>query len=270
MKATVLIDNVSHNALLQEWGLAFWIEYGEKKILLDTGASGGFAENAAALGIDLSEANFGVLSHAHYDHSDGMADFFAANDRAKFYLQKSAREDCWCREGLRRRYIGIKRGTLETYADRIERVDGECSPCEGVWILGHTAPNLAEVGKKVGMFRRDGWRRLPEDFSHEQSLVFETETGLVIFNSCCHAGADVIVNEVRERFPDKQIRAILGGFHLYETPDDEVRAFARRLRDSGVEGVWTGHCTGGRAMEILREELGERAQSLYSGCRIEF
>ena len=270
MQARVLIDNVSHNALLQEWGLAFWIEYGEKKILLDTGASGNFAENAAALGIDLSEADFGVLSHAHYDHSDGMADFFAANGKAKFYLQKSAREDCWCREGLRRRYIGIKRGTLEQYADRIARVDGECSPCEGVWILGHTTPHLEQVGKKVGMFRRDGWRRLPEDFSHEQSLVFETETGLVVFNSCCHAGADVIVREVRERFPDKPVRAILGGFHLYETPDDEVRAFARRLRDSGVESVWTGHCTGAHAMEILRQELGEKAQSLYSGLRIEF
>jgi len=271
MKATVLIDNVSHGELLQEWGLAFYIEYGDTTILLDTGASGAFAKNAASLGLDLAAVDFAVLSHAHYDHADGMADFFAANGHAKFYLQKSAREDCYAREGIiKSRYIGIRRGTLETYADRIERVDGECSLCEGVWLLGHSTEGLAAAGRQAGMFRREGLCRRAEDFSHEQSLIFDTEQGLVIFNSCCHAGADVIVNEASKRFPTRAIRAILGGFHLFERSEEDVRAFARRVRDSGAETLWTGHCTGERAMAILREELGERVQSLYSGREIDF
>lgn len=75
MKATVLIDNLTKDALKKEWGLAIYIEYGERRILLDTGASGAFAENAAALGFSLAKVDAGVLSHAHFDHSDGLADF---------------------------------------------------------------------------------------------------------------------------------------------------------------------------------------------------
>ncbi len=46
MRATVLVDNLEHNGLKGEWGLSIYIEYRDKKILLDTGASGLFAENA--------------------------------------------------------------------------------------------------------------------------------------------------------------------------------------------------------------------------------
>ena len=79
-----LIDNITKNNLLCEWGFAVYIEYDGHKLLLDTGASGKFAENAAAMGIDLKEIEFGVLSHAHYDHADGLKDFFEINDKLLF------------------------------------------------------------------------------------------------------------------------------------------------------------------------------------------
>ena len=76
MKIKVLMDNISSGELAGEWGLSILIEYEGKKILLDTGASGAFAENAEKMGIDLAEVDFAVLSHAHYDHADGMKTFF--------------------------------------------------------------------------------------------------------------------------------------------------------------------------------------------------
>lgn len=76
MKVTVLVDNLRNGPLKGEWGLSFLIEYEKWKILLDTGASGLFARNARRLGIDLGEVDHAVLSHAHYDHSDGMSAFF--------------------------------------------------------------------------------------------------------------------------------------------------------------------------------------------------
>ena len=72
MKFTILIDNLPHENLVGEWGLAVYIEHGGKKILLDAGASDGFAKNAESLGIDLSGIDYAALSHAHFDHSDGM------------------------------------------------------------------------------------------------------------------------------------------------------------------------------------------------------
>ena len=107
LKATVLIDNIASEGLLNEWGLSFFIEYRGKKYLLDTGASGKFADNAASLGINLSEADFGILSHAHYDHSDGMARFFEENKKAKFYIREGAAEDCYGSKFIFFKYICV-------------------------------------------------------------------------------------------------------------------------------------------------------------------
>ena len=37
MEVTVLTDNISIDSLQSEWGLSFFIEYGDRKILLYTG-----------------------------------------------------------------------------------------------------------------------------------------------------------------------------------------------------------------------------------------
>lgn len=59
-------------------------------------------------------------------------------------------------------------------------------------------------------------------------------------------------------------------FHLYDTPDEEVRALAGRMKNEGIELAYTGHCTGERAFKILQEELGKDAiKATKSGLRIE-
>ena len=77
LEMTVLIDNVAAEPLAGEWGLSILITADDRSILLDTGASHLFAQNAERLGIDLNSVDTGVLSHAHYDHSDGMDTFFS-------------------------------------------------------------------------------------------------------------------------------------------------------------------------------------------------
>ena len=273
MKATVLIDNITKNELLAEWGLAFYIEYGDKKILLDTGASELFLENAAALHLDLTEIDFGALSHAHSDHADGMAGFFALNKTAPFYLRDTADKEYYDdRENPEGgyTYAGIRRDILENHKDRIVYVSGDLEICPGVHLIPHKTPGLEAIGKKTGMFVLEDGEYHYDRYDHEQSLVFETEKGLVIFNCCSHGGADNIINEVKITFPEKNIIAIVGGFHLYNTPADEVRAFARRVRDTGIRLVVTGHCTGEESFAVLKEELGEQARQFYSGLEILF
>lgn len=75
MKATVLADNIPQGELRGEWGLSIYIEYQGRNILLDTGASDLFLRNAGKLGKDIAKADYAVLSHAHYDHADGMRVF---------------------------------------------------------------------------------------------------------------------------------------------------------------------------------------------------
>ena len=89
MKIKVLMDNLPAANFLNEWGLSIYIEYGDKKILLDTGASEAFSHNAEVAGVDLSQVDVAVLSHAHYDHSDGMEAFFEQNKKSVMYTYTS-------------------------------------------------------------------------------------------------------------------------------------------------------------------------------------
>ena len=287
-KAVVLIDNLTRGCLTAEWGLSFMIWFKGRKILLDTGESGAFAENAALMEIDLTDTDWGVLSHTHYDHSDGMEVFFTSNPSAPFLLRKGSGENCY---GLNSEgkvhYIGIRRGTLSKWKERVVYVDGDYSPGEQIWLIPHKGGSLEQTGKRAGMYIEpvcesgsEGSGRFSKDrndtfentdglvtdcFAHEQSLVLDTSEGLVIFNSCSHSGPDRILREVHETFPDKKICAYIGGMHLFRSAPEEVRALADLLRQFDVSQIWTGHCTGEEGFAILREELGDRVRQFRTG-----
>lgn len=270
MRATVVIDNIKSGGMAGEWGLCVFIEYRGKRILLDTGSSSLFVENADKLNIPLNEIDFAVLSHAHYDHANGMERFFQINDKAKFYLQSGCGENCYHRKWLFRRYIGMSRGVMAKYPDRIVYASGHFSVCNGVSLIPHTSSGLDAIGKRENMYLRKNGRWYPDDFSHEQSLVFETAQGLVIFNSCSHGGAANIIREVTADFPGRKVLALTGGLHLYNKTEEEVRELAGTLKDTGVGLVCTGHCTGQKAYGILKDELGDVVRQFYTGFIMDF
>jgi hypothetical protein len=146
---------------------------------------------------------------------------------------------------------------LENYPDRIEKVAGNYKISEGIYLIPHTTCGLSEIGKQEMMYRRTkkGW--MPDDFSHEQSLVLDTEKGLLIINSCSHGGVANIINEVREAFPDKKIYGYIGGFHLFNKSNEAIGEVAEMISQTSVDYICTGHCTGGRAYGILKEKLGD-------------
>ncbi len=78
-----------------------------------------------------------------------------------------------------------------------------------------------------------GWK--PDNFCHEQSLVLDTDSGLVIFNSCSHGGVVNIINEVKAAFPEQKITALIGGFsHLQASGSGNpgARKINKRNRNS--------------------------------------
>ena len=271
MIAKVLIDNITKNDLISEWGLSFYIEYQDHKILLDTGASGNFVENAKQMDVKLNEIEYGILSHAHYDHADGMPAFFEQNESAKFYIRKGVGENCYGKKNFfLYKYNGIAPGTLENYKERIEYVEGDYKLLKGVYLIPHKTVGLEKIAKKVHLYVKDNGKMFPDDFAHEQSLVFDTEDGLVIFNSCSHGGPDNIITEVLATFPEKEICAYIGGLHLYKSSEEYVRALADRIKETGIKKIITGHCTGDEAFTILKEELGDVIEQMYTGMEMEF
>lgn len=271
-KLTVVVDNTAAQGLPGEWGLCLDIVHEGHHLLVDTGATDLFLRNMQALGLDVGTVECGVLSHAHYDHAGGMAAFFEHNDHAAFYLRQGAAENCYSRGRIFHRYIGIPKGVLNTYQPRIRFVEGDWAILPNAVLIGHKTPSehrRAIAGREQMSLRR-GLRFVADDFSHEQSLVLRTASGLVIVNSCCHGGVAQIIADVEQAFPDQPVAAVIGGFHLYNKTDDEIRAVAAALAKTSVACVCTGHCTMAHAAELLKRDLGDRLIAMHVGMELSF
>jgi len=81
MKITIVYDNeVWKEGLKADWGFACLIEVYSKTILFDTGADGYILlENMKKLNIDPAVVEEIFISHAHWDHMGGLADFLKIN-----------------------------------------------------------------------------------------------------------------------------------------------------------------------------------------------
>lgn len=270
MKATIVVDNIGTMSLPGEWGLCIYIEHGDKKILLDTGASNLFKDNMEKLGIDIADIDAAILSHAHYDHANGMEDFLEANRNAKFYVQNTTAENCYFKMKFLKKYIGIPKNIMEKYKDRIIVSNGNEQIFEGVSLIPHTTSGLELLGKRERMYQKIGRKWYPDNYSHEQSLVFDTEKGLVIFNSCSHGGVINSINEVKKAFPEKNVYGYIGGFHIFKKPEAEIRELAEKIRQTGISYVCTGHCSGERGYRILHDELGDMVHQMSVGLVQEF
>ena len=278
MKITTLIENQAPDSLCREHGLAIHIEYKGKNYLLDTGASGQFAENAHRLGICLSDVDAAFLSHAHYDHSGGYREFFSENSKAVLYLQKAVRENCYSKFLLYRQYIGVPKGVLKNYRNRLRFMSGTVETEPGVWTVSHSIPGLSERGRRGHMYIKSKNGFSPDNFSHEQSLVFERENDLVLFNSCCHAGVVSIIDEVNYalKTADKKVSYVFGGFHtmglrgpgsMSGRPED-IQELGRQLLKRNISCVYTGHCTGIPAFRVLKKTMKEKVRYMKTGSVI--
>ena len=267
---TVLIDNEAREPLAGQWGLSILITADDRNFLLDTGAGDQFAQNARLLGVDLNSVEAGILSHAHYDHADGMETFFSLNQRAPFLVREGSLENCYGIKEGKWRYIGIRSGTLETYAARIRYVRGVYEITDGIWLIPHRAGNYAAIALRNDLYRDIHGERCPDDFAHEQSVVLETEKGLVVFNSCSHTGMINILKDIQEMLGRRDVYAYVGGLHLYKMTDGELDELCGQIRRTSVEHIFTGHCTGEHAFEFLRERMGGRIEQFVSGFRYSF
>lgn len=268
MKIVVLMEDTCGNPQCEyEHGLSVYVETEKHRLLVDTGASEKTLENAKKLGIDLSKTDTVVLSHGHYDHSGGILAFREMNQDAVIYMQKTALEDYYHGE----RYIGIKKeiGHLPgvKLLDGDFRIDGELSIFTGIggrrfW---------PQSNLKLSMLK--GEERVQDEFVHEQCLVIDGEKKLLI-SGCAHNGILNILDKYEEKYGGCP-EVVISGFHMMKKTDyteaeiEIIRQTAEELKRKDTV-FYTGHCTGQRAIDIMRPVLGKKLVQMHCGMEILF
>lgn len=277
MIVKVLIEDTANKGYVCEHGFSLYIEYNGKKYLIDSGSTSLFTLNAKKMNVDLSYIDMAFLSHAHYDHSDGFPEFFKHNTNAMVYLQKpSIKQNCYHEKDSIKKYIGINKAILKEYKDRFIFVDGYKKVDDGIYIIPHNSKGLLDRAALTSMYVLENDEFKYDDFSHEQTVVFEENDSLVCFNSCSHSGVDIVIDEVKKQFPNKIIKAYFGGFHMMGLDGassccyskEEVVKIAETLKKSCEATFYSGHCTGTIACDYLGEVLSDRFVVLHSGDNI--
>lgn len=244
MKLVTLIENTAPQGLTAEHGLSLYLETLGQRILFDAGQSCAFAENARALGIDLTRVDACVLSHGHYDHGGGLETFLQINRTAPVYVSPFAFEQHCNASG---RDIGIK-DTLPKERLRFVTERQEIAP----HITLVTLPGLpADSGGMTAQGR-------PEDFRHEQYLLVEEGPKRILISGCSHKGILQIADAFR---PD----VLVGGFHFMNIQEEACLTAAARQLLAFPTRYYTGHCTGQAQFAILKQQMGSRLQAFQTG-----
>ncbi|OGN89537.1 MAG: hypothetical protein A2Y88_14370 [Chloroflexi bacterium RBG_13_48_10] len=228
---TVVYDNNPYDHRLSTaWGFSALVEYWNHTLLFDTGGDGNILmENMRILGIDPTRIDSVVLSHAHDDHTGGLAAFLDTGAKPVVYLLPSFP-------------VSIKR-QIEISTQFSEVSPGQ-SFVEGLWTTGEISGPIPE-----------------------QALIIHTKQGLVIITGCAHPGIVKIIEQVKSLFVEP-VYLVMGGLHLGEKTVAEMDAILNDFRRLDIEQIAPSHCTGEYAISRFADEYEENFIQVGAGSVI--
>lgn len=268
MRIVNLIENTEGKCCPRfEHGLSFYIETANHKLLVDTGASDAFLENAVVLGVDLTKVDLLILSHGHYDHSGGILAFVEINPNAKILMQRTAAGEYYHKDAEEERYIGIDKRIPEL--PQTEFIDGNLMIDDEISIFTNvTGRKLWPVGN-AALKEKAGNLFVQDEFVHEEYVVISEQNKRVLVSGCAHNGILNIL-EAYERLYGSAPNAVFSGFHMKKS-GTYTQAEIQSIRNTGKELVklptifYTGHCTSKPAYLLLKEEMGDQLHYCHSG-----
>ena len=231
---TVVYDNNSFKPGLQtSWGFSCVVRGTEKTILFDTGGNGNvLLENMNRLDIHPEEIDMIVLSHIHGDHVGGIDQFLERNPRVEVVLPQS--------------FPGNFKKRLLQYGAGIVEVQDDTEICRNVYSTGVMGLGILE-----------------------QSLMIQTQRGLIIITGCAHPGIVKIVRKAKDLL-NNDVLLVMGGFHLTGTSPANIRGIIADFRKLGVNYDAPCHCSGDTARQLFQAEYAENYIGIGVGKTIHY
>jgi 7,8-dihydropterin-6-yl-methyl-4-(beta-D-ribofuranosyl)aminobenzene 5'-phosphate synthase len=212
----IYYDNTSvRKDIKAEWGFSALVKYKGRNILFDTGGNAQvLAANMKNMGSDPNYIESVFISHEHWDHVSGLSAVLRPDQ--KVYLLRSFPENL--------------KDTVKRSGAKLIEISGFQEISAGVYTTG-------EMGEAI----------------KEQSLIVDSDRGLIIITGCSHPGIVNIVRHSKESLK-KDIYFVIGGFHLSDLDSGQVEHIVKELKQLGVKKIAPCHCTGQNAISIFQKE----------------
>jgi len=245
-------------------------------ILVDVAQNpGALLENMEKMQIAPACIDMIVLTHCHYDHTQGLAeilraigkrdvpviahpDIFRPNFVTEPYLRHIGVMD-----GDKREDIEKAGGVLYLTSDSITLLPGLITTGEVERVT-----DFEEVG--MPLFTIENGHCTEDAMLDDISVIARLEDkGIVIITGCSHAGIVNICLQSMKLAGTKKVHRIIGGFHLVEASDARIQKTSQALKKFGPDWISSGHCTGFRAQAEFYRVFKERFSPLQTGMVIE-
>lgn len=234
IKIVMIYNNIGRNDnFVNGWGLSIWIEDKDTAVLFDVGGDPSiFWKNVEKSGIDIKKLSKIVISHNHWDHVEGLSVILEKTHyRPDVYVPNFDLENL---KGVHPKasLIGIK---------------------EPVQI----SKSLWSTGQLKGEFRGGVLR--------EQSINIIQDDFVLLLTGCSHPGIVEIVKRTKRIHPDKKLKLVIGGFHLIQHSMEQIQDISTSLNSLQVDKLAPSHCTGELAINVFKEDWGERFIDFENG-----
>lgn len=272
MRIVNLIENIKGNPECDfEHGLSLYVETQKHKLLMDTGCSDKFLENAKRLSVQLENVDSVVLSHGHYDHGGGLLDFAKINSHARIYVRENAFLDFYHGKDENKRYIGLDK-RISNLA-QLYYVSGNMRMDKELFLFTNVTSRILWPSSNLELTVEKDGVLVQDDFSHEQYLVISQNGKNILISGCAHNGILNILEKYHQIF-SKNPDVVISGFHMmkksgYKQEDiDLIEKTAWKLKDYRTK-FYTYHCTGEEPYERMKRILGEQIDYVKSGEEVE-
>jgi len=268
MKVTILLEDrgTEHLALRVEHGLSMWVEYNGKKLLFDFSGTDAALENAKKLGIDISEADYMLCSHAHYDHASGFVPIMERGLAKSLITGRHFFEGKHIYDGIK--YNNVGTGFTKKKLDEYDVAHTECGDMlelmPGCYVISNFERTHEFETLPKGYVKETEEGFVKDNVDDEICLAFDTADGLVVLVGCSHPGILNMLSTISKRL-GKHITAVFGGTHLMQADDKRIALTLEEIKKMNIDLIGFCHCSGKAAYAALKADGNIKSCDLATG-----